>query len=66
LRKPVTPFGRYGTGPDAEDAPQRDVVAIYGNLPDPDPPDELVAQLLEALHSGKWDKIREKKLATDQ
>jgi len=66
LRKPVTPFGRYGTGPDAEDAPQRDVVAIYGNLPDPDPPEELLTQLHDALQSGKWDRIREKKLATEQ
>lgn len=66
LRKPVTPFGRYGTGPDAEDAPQRDVVAIYGHLPEPDAPEELLAQLQDALQSGKWEKIREKKLATNQ
>jgi len=66
LRKPVTPFGRYGTGPDAQDAPQRDVVAIYGNLPQPESPDELLDKLVDALHSGKWDKIREKKLTSGQ
>jgi RNA polymerase sigma factor (sigma-70 family) len=66
LRKPVTPFGRYGTGPNAEDAPQRDVVAIYGNLPDPAPPEELLARLMEALETGKWDEIRERKLDSDR
>src|SRR5690606_15101877 len=28
LRKPQTPFGRYGSGPDNEDAPLRDVMTI--------------------------------------
>src|SRR5688572_11549870 len=31
-------YGKYGTGPDSEDAPMRDIAAIYGGLPDPDPP----------------------------
>lgn len=63
LRKPVTPFGRYGTGPETEDAPQRDVGAIYGTLPDPDPPDELPKHLLGLLEAGKWDKVRDRKNA---
>ena len=46
LRKSLPAYGRYGTGPDNEDAPLRDVAAVYGNLPDPDPPDELKARLL--------------------
>lgn len=51
LRKPsdVMPYGRYGTGPGNEDVPLRDISAIYGGLPDPDPPadfgDRLLAQL---------------------
>src|SRR5687767_9944931 len=61
LRKPVQPFGRYGAGPDAEDAPQRDVVAIYGNLPEPDAPDELAAHLTQLVDSGTWDKVRDRK-----
>ena len=48
LRKPdIVPYGRYGTGL-AEDAPMRDVAAIYGNLPEPEPP----AKLLETLVAG--------------
>ena len=43
------PYGRYGTGPGNEDVPMRDIAAIYGGLPDPDPPadfgDRLLAQL---------------------
>ncbi len=64
LRKPVTPFGRYGAGPEAEDAPLRDVVTIYGNLPEPDPPEELHQRLLERLQGDEWDRIREKKQQT--
>ena len=65
LRKPVEPFGRYGAGPDSEDEPLRDVVAIYGNLPEPDPPDELLAHLERAIDDGAWDKVREKKQQRD-
>jgi hypothetical protein len=35
LRKPE-PYGRYGTGIGNDDAPLRDIGAIYGSLPDPD------------------------------
>jgi DNA-directed RNA polymerase specialized sigma24 family protein len=46
LRKPLPSYGRYGVGPGVEDAPLRDVSAVYGNLPEPDPPEELRARLL--------------------
>ena len=49
LRKPAQPFGRYGAGPNSEDAPLRDIVAIYGNLPSPDPPEDLQQRLLDAV-----------------
>lgn len=61
LRKPPAPFGRYGAGPDAEDEPLRDVVTIYGNLPEPDPPEDLPAQMVAALDAGKWDRVKDKK-----
>jgi len=48
LRK-IEPYGRYGTGIGHEDVPMRDIAAIYGNLPEPDPPDELGARLVEQL-----------------
>jgi DNA-directed RNA polymerase specialized sigma24 family protein len=48
LKKP-TPYGRYGTGPDAEDVPMRDISAIYGGLPDPDVPDSLEAKLIASI-----------------
>ena len=39
LRKAADfPYGRYGTGQGNEDVPMRDIAAIYGNLPEPDPP----------------------------
>jgi RNA polymerase sigma-70 factor (ECF subfamily) len=63
IRKKPQPFGRYGAGPNAEDAPLRDVVAIYGNLPEPDPPEDLPGHLIARLEAGKWDKVREKKAA---
>jgi RNA polymerase sigma-70 factor (ECF subfamily) len=51
LRKAEVPYGRYGTGAGNEDEPLRDIAAIYGGLPEPDPPadlgDRLVAQLLQ-------------------
>lgn len=49
LRKPVEPYGRYGTGAGNEDVPMRDIAAIYGNLPEPDPPADLGAKLVELL-----------------
>jgi DNA-directed RNA polymerase specialized sigma24 family protein len=48
LRKPE-PYGRYGTGLGNEDVPMRDIAAIYGNLPEPDPPDALVDKLVAAI-----------------
>ena len=43
------PYGRYGAGEGNEDAPLRDISAIYGALPEPDPPADLDAQLLQRL-----------------
>ena len=61
LRPGATPFGRYGSGPKAEDAPLRNVDAIYANLPEPEPPATMVSAMLAALESGAWDKVRDKK-----
>jgi len=47
LRKPEIPYGRYGTGLGNEDVPMRDISAIYGGLPDPDPPADLGTRLIE-------------------
>ncbi len=49
LRKPEVPYGRYGTGAGNEDVPMRDISSIYGNLPEPDPPADLGAKLIEQL-----------------
>jgi DNA-directed RNA polymerase specialized sigma24 family protein len=49
LRKPDVPYGRYGTGLGNEDVPMRDISTIYGNLPEPDPPADLGAKLIEQL-----------------
>jgi len=49
LRKQEIPFGRYGTGLGNDDAPMRDIAAIYGGLPEPDPPDDLGAKLIAQL-----------------
>jgi len=62
LRQPAVPFGRYGSGPDQEDAPLRDVQAVYRNLPAPDPPPALYERLVEQTETGAWDKVREKKM----
>lgn len=51
LRKP-NPYGRYGTGPGNDDVPMRDIAAIYGSLPEPDPPPEFDAKLIETLSGG--------------
>jgi DNA-directed RNA polymerase specialized sigma24 family protein len=61
LRKPPEPFGRYGSGPDNEDEPLRDVVAIYGNLPEPDAPEELKQRLDQLIDEGEWDRVRQQK-----
>lgn len=49
LRKPAEPYGRYGTGPGNDDVPLRDISVIYGNLPDPDPPETLGTTLVDQL-----------------
>jgi len=51
LRKPsdVIPYGRYGTGPGNEDVPMRDISAIYGGLPEPDPPADFGDKLVDQL-----------------
>jgi len=50
LRKPPDfPYGRYGTGVGNDDVPMRDVAAIYGNLPEPDPPAEFGERLIEHI-----------------
>ncbi len=51
LRPPEIPYGRYGTGLGNDDAPMRDIAAIYGGLPEPDPPAELGQQLIDQLCS---------------
>jgi RNA polymerase sigma-70 factor (ECF subfamily) len=53
-------FGRYGSSVDGEDAPLRDVMAIYHSLPEPDPPGDLVVELLHKLDSGAWAELRER------
>jgi RNA polymerase sigma-70 factor (ECF subfamily) len=57
-------FGRYGSTVDGEDAPLRDVMAIYQSLPDPDPPDDLAARLLGKLDSGEWNQLLERAKAS--
>jgi RNA polymerase sigma-70 factor (ECF subfamily) len=50
LRKPAEfPYGRYGTGIGNEDVPMRDIAAIYGNLPEPDPPPDLGDRLIDHI-----------------
>lgn len=48
LRKPE-PYGRYGTGPGNDDVPMRDIAAIYGSLPEPDPPPDFGSKLIDRL-----------------
>ncbi|HEY1555608.1 MAG TPA: RNA polymerase sigma factor [Kofleriaceae bacterium] len=50
LRRPTSiPYGRYGTGVGHDDAPMRDIAAIYGSLPEPDPPADLATRLVDQL-----------------
>jgi DNA-directed RNA polymerase specialized sigma24 family protein len=49
LRKPPATYGRYGTGDGHDDVPLRDVKAIYGALPEPEPPAGLAEQLVDAI-----------------
>jgi hypothetical protein len=62
LRQPQQPYGRYGAGPDSEDAPERDIGVIFGNLPEPDVPAGFEQQLAQAIDNGQWDRVRDKKL----
>jgi RNA polymerase sigma-70 factor (ECF subfamily) len=55
LRGPVIPYGRYGAGAERDDAPMRDIAAIYGALPDAEPPPTLRPTLQAALADGTWD-----------
>ena len=57
-------FGRYGSTVDGEDAPLRDVMAIYQSLPDPDPPPGVAARLLRKLDSGEWNELLERAKAS--
>ena len=43
------PYGRYGTGLGNDDVPMRDISAIYGGLPEPDPPADLGERLVGLL-----------------
>ena len=58
-------FGRYGSVVDGEDAPLRDVMAIYHSLPDPDPPEEFPAKLLALAESALWADLRERSRRTE-
>jgi RNA polymerase sigma-70 factor (ECF subfamily) len=50
LRKPtIPPYGRYGTGEGNEDVPMRDIAAIYGGLPEPEPQADLAQRLVDQL-----------------
>jgi RNA polymerase sigma-70 factor (ECF subfamily) len=48
-RGPEFPYGRYGTGIGNDDVPMRDISAIYGNLPEPDPPRDFGETLIAHL-----------------
>jgi len=56
LRKPAQPYGRYGTSEGSDDAPQRDIATIYGNLPEPELPPGLHDKMVASLDGGAWDK----------
>ncbi len=63
LRKSLPTYGRYGSGNGQDDAPLRDVVSIYGNLPETEVPAVLQNRILEQLDSGAWQKLREQATA---
>ena len=52
LRKAPMPYGRYGAGNGADDAPQRDIATIYGGLPEPAPSAELRQRLDAAIDAA--------------
>jgi len=53
-------YGRFGSTVDGEDAPLRDVMAIYQSLPEPDPPEDLPGELIEKMKSGAWESFKKK------
>lgn len=59
-------FGRYGSIVDGEDAPLRDVMAIYSSLPEPDPPSELSGHIRDKIQSGAWAELRHAKGPSSQ
>ena len=61
LRTKPVPFGRYGSGEGNQDEPLRDVVAIYGNLPEPEPPNELEQRLNDLHDKGEWERVKARK-----
>lgn len=65
LRKKLPAYGRYGTGEGQDDGPLRDVVSIYGNLPENEVPQELIDRLQENLDSGAWEALRKQSTAQD-
>ena len=69
LAQPPTPnalvqlrpdYGRFGSTVDGEDAPLRDVMAIYQSLPEPDPPEDLPGELVAKMQSGEWNEYKKK------
>lgn len=52
LRRAPMPYGRYGAGLGNDDAPQRDIAAIYGGLPAPEAPAELRERLVAAIDAA--------------
>jgi len=56
------PFGRYGSQIDGEDAPLRDVTAVYKSLPDCEAPTELGEDMLRELDEGAWKAASEQTL----
>ncbi len=61
LRKSLPTYGRYGSGANQDDAPLRDVVTIYGNLPEPNPPEQLLQRLLAKVDDGSWAAVLQRK-----
>ncbi len=59
--RPAERFARMDTGPLIEDAPLRDVQAIYRGLPQPQPPDDLMETLVAKLDQGEWDALLDKR-----
>jgi RNA polymerase sigma-70 factor (ECF subfamily) len=51
-KKPLPQFNDEG--------PRRDVMLIYGTLPDPDPPSELPTKIRTEIQSGRWERLVEK------